>query len=233
MLIISATVVLTSLTPPSSAPAALPAPVVDVPGPLTSLTVTQAGSKLGNTPLSPDLNFSCPKSKLGVADTKNTAELIKNTTKPLINSKNTTEPVTDSNENAISNASSKPQPISAPKPLRIILPNPLSVLALAAAKVDIPPSLLAELNPSPPLKSHGPGDPPQEGHAGLNVKKENMSKTSGKGKMRPSPKQNGWNLYVHHWLKQIKTKRTTDKFCIHYGSLDKEQRKICALVPYV
>ncbi|KAG1743384.1 hypothetical protein EDB19DRAFT_1827296 [Suillus lakei] len=240
-------VVPTSLTPPLSAPAALPVPVIDVPRPLTSLTVDRAGSESGNAPSSPDLGISCPKSKPGLANTKNATEPIESTTEPpvdsesttkpladsesttepLTDSKNTIEPVTDSDETAtnISNASSKPRPVHTPKPLRITLPNPLSVLALAAAKVIIPPSPPAELDPSPPLQSHGPGDPPLEDGAGLKVKKEKVIKTSGKSKMRPSPKQNGRNLCAHRWLKQIKTNGTTDEFCVYYSNLDEEQRK--------
>src|SRR6267154_5449677 len=94
-----------SLSPPLSAPAALPAPVIDVPGPLTSLTITQANSELGNTPSSPDLDStttdnknvhgSCAKSKPGVADTKNTTEPIENTTEPLADTEITTEPLAD------------------------------------------------------------------------------------------------------------------------------------------
>ncbi|KAG2748099.1 hypothetical protein P692DRAFT_20875012 [Suillus brevipes Sb2] len=85
-----------------------------------------------------------------------------------------------------------------------MLPNPLSVLALAAAKVNILPSPPAELDLSPPLQSHGPGDPPLEDCAGSNVKKEKEIKTSGKSKMHPNPKQNGQNLCAHCWLKQIR-----------------------------
>ncbi|KAG0708310.1 hypothetical protein DFH29DRAFT_870870 [Suillus ampliporus] len=129
-----------SLSLPLSAPPALPAPVVNVPGSLMSLTITRANSKFGNISLSPDLDFSCHKSKPGGADTKNTTEPIKNTTEPLTNSESTTEhladsestpkPLTDSentnsDETAISDASSKPRPVPAPKPLRIMLPNPL------------------------------------------------------------------------------------------------------------
>jgi hypothetical protein len=136
-LIKSATVIPTSLTPPLSAPAGLPALDVDVPGSLTSLTVAQAGSELANTPSSPNLGISCPKSKPGVTDTKNTTEAIESTTEPrvdsesttehLTNSENTTEPVTDLDETAtsISNASSEPGPVPTPKPLKITLPNPL------------------------------------------------------------------------------------------------------------
>ncbi|KAG0708311.1 hypothetical protein DFH29DRAFT_870871 [Suillus ampliporus] len=76
-----------------------------------------------------------------------------------------------------------------------------------------------------PLVSHGPGDPPLEDHTDSNTKKEKVSMTSGKGKMCPSQKQNGWNLCAHRWLKQIKTNGTMDEFCIYYSSLDEEQRK--------
>ncbi|KAG1887456.1 uncharacterized protein F5891DRAFT_988296 [Suillus fuscotomentosus] len=112
------------------------------------------------------------------------------------------------------NASSEPRSVPAPKPLRITLPNPLSVLALAAAKIR-----------APPLESHGPEDPPLEDRTSSNAKKEKPSKASGKGKMCPSPRQNGRNLCAHRWLKQIKTNGTTDKFCVYYGSLNEEQRK--------
>ncbi|KAG1760016.1 hypothetical protein EDD22DRAFT_848810 [Suillus occidentalis] len=134
-------VIPTSLTPPLSTPAGLPALDIDVPGPLTSLTIAQAGSESRNTPSSPNLGISCPKSKPGVTDTKNTTEAIKSTTEPhvdsesttehLTNSENTTEPVTDSDETAtsISNASSEPGPIPTPKPLKITLPNPLNLCA--------------------------------------------------------------------------------------------------------
>ncbi|KAG1894231.1 uncharacterized protein F5891DRAFT_985231 [Suillus fuscotomentosus] len=222
-----------SLSPPLSTPAALPAPVVDVPGPENTpsspdLDSADTTEPIENTigPLATTENTTKP-----LVNTNNTTEPLpntENTTKPLVDTKNTAEPLIDLDETAItvlSNASSKPRSTPAPKPLRITLPNPLSVLALAAAKVDIPPSPPAELDVSPPLESHGPGDPPLEDCTGSNAKKEKLSKASGKGKMCPSPKHNGRNLCTHRWLKQIKTNGTTDKFCVYYGSLNEEQRK--------
>ncbi|KAG1861625.1 hypothetical protein F4604DRAFT_1683978 [Suillus subluteus] len=235
-----------SLSPPLSAPTAVPAPVIDVPGPsIPSLVITQANSELENTS-SPNLDSANTTEPIEntieplaatenttepLADTNNTTKPLantENTTKCLVNTENTAEPLIDSDKTAInvlSNASSEPRSTPAPKPLRIMLPNPLSVLALAAAKVNIPPSPPAESDPSFPLESHGPGDPPLEDHTGSNAKKEKPSKASGKGKMRPSPKQNGRNLCAHRWLKQIKTNGTTDEFCVYYGSLNEEQRK--------
>ncbi|KAG2057378.1 hypothetical protein BDR06DRAFT_1036132 [Suillus hirtellus] len=242
-----------SLSPPLSTPAALPAPVVnvpapvvDVPGPVPSLVITQTNSEKENMPLSPDLDSADTtepiENTIGpLAATENTTEPLvntnntteplpntENTTKPLVDTKNTAKPLIELDETAItvlSNASSEPRSTPAPKPLRITLPNPLSVLALTAAKVDIPPSPLAELDVSPPLESHGPGDPPLEDCTGSNAKKEKLSKASGKGKMCPIPKHNGRNLCAHCWLKQIKTNGTTDEFCVYYGSLNEEQRK--------
>ncbi|KAG2062346.1 hypothetical protein BDR06DRAFT_1027887 [Suillus hirtellus] len=201
---------------------ALPVPVVDVPVPVPSLIITQTDSEKENTPSSPNLNSADTtepiKNTIGpLATTENTTKPLvntnnttkplpntENTTKPLVDTKNTAKPLIDLDETVItvlSNASSKPQSTPASKPLRITLPNPLSVLALAAAKVNIPPSPPAELD------------------------KEKPSKTSSKGKMCPSPKHNGQNLCAHHWLKQIKTNGTMDEFCVYYGSLNKEQRK--------
>ncbi|KAG2029322.1 hypothetical protein BDR03DRAFT_1018546 [Suillus americanus] len=92
-----------SLSPSLSAPTALHVPVVNVPGPVPSLIITQANSEKENTPLSPDLdsaNATEPiKNTIGpLAATENTTEPLvntNNTTKPLPNTENTTEPLVD------------------------------------------------------------------------------------------------------------------------------------------
>ncbi|KAG1780967.1 hypothetical protein EV702DRAFT_1042653 [Suillus placidus] len=109
------------------------------------------------------------------------------------------------------------------KPVRVTLPNPLSVHSLAAANVDIPPS--PQVTPDHPLETPGPIDPLLDDSTSLIIKKEKMSKAGSKCKMRPSPTKNGRNLCAHRWLKQMNTTGSMDEFCIYYNSLSQGQHK--------
>lgn len=117
----------------------------------------------------------------------------------------------------------KPNPI-APQPIKIIMTNSLSTLALAAVGTLIPP-----LPPSidPPLKAPLANDSAdskgKKGKADDFASGKGTSKTS--KKMRPSPTRNGRNLCALRWLKQIKTDGTTEEFCLYYVDLTAEQRK--------
>ncbi|KAG1830788.1 hypothetical protein EV424DRAFT_1374497 [Suillus variegatus] len=128
-------------------------------------------------------------------------------------------------ENTVSaaDASYQSQSVIVQKPVRVTLPNPLSIHSLAAANVDIPPS--PQVTPVHPLETPGSIDPLLDDSASLIVKKEKVSKTGSKGKMRPSPTKNGRNLCAHRWLKQINTTGSTDEFCTYYNSLSQGQRK--------
>ncbi|KAG1723999.1 hypothetical protein EDB19DRAFT_1915764 [Suillus lakei] len=120
-------------------------------------------------------------------------------------------------------ASYQSQSVTIHKPVRVTLPNPLSVHSLAAANVDIPPS--PQVTPVHPLETPGAIDPLLDNSTGLIKKKEKVSKTGSKGKMWPSPKKNRHNLCALCWLKQINTTGLTDEFCIYYNSLSQGQQK--------
>ncbi|KAG1811149.1 uncharacterized protein BJ212DRAFT_1375199, partial [Suillus subaureus] len=115
-----------------------------------------------------------------------------------------------------------PDPIA--PPIKIIMTNSLSTLALAAVGTLIPP-----LPPSidPPLKAPLANDSAdskgKKGKADDFASGKGTSKTS--KKMRPSPTRNGRNLCALRWLKQIKTDGTTEEFCLYYVDLTAEQRK--------
>ncbi|KAG1881017.1 uncharacterized protein F5891DRAFT_991435 [Suillus fuscotomentosus] len=110
----------------------------------------KASSELENMPLSPNLDSANTTKPIENtiephADTENAIELLddttnttehlgntENTTEPFLETKNTTEPLMDSDDTAItvlSNASSEPRSVPAPKPLRTTLPNPLNLCA--------------------------------------------------------------------------------------------------------
>ncbi|KAG1768398.1 hypothetical protein EDD22DRAFT_949601 [Suillus occidentalis] len=135
----------------------------------------------------------------------------------------TTPPVLDLEPVNTDNTVSIADTSTVHKPVRVTLPNPLSVHSLTAANVDIPPSL--QVTPDHPLETPGPIDPLLDDSASLIIKKEKMSKAGAKCKMRPSPTKNGRNLCAHRWLKQMNTSGSTDKFCIYYNSLSQGQRK--------
>ncbi|KAJ8582555.1 hypothetical protein M405DRAFT_559386 [Rhizopogon salebrosus TDB-379] len=109
-----------------------------------------------------------------------------------------------------------------PRPIKIVITNPLSTLALAAAKVILPPPL--EPDPEDPTKPSSV----DTGANANNVPKATSSKVKSGGKavkMRPSATKNGRNLCALRWLKNLKTNGTTEEFCIYYGALTSDQRK--------
>ncbi|KAG1819700.1 uncharacterized protein BJ212DRAFT_1342510 [Suillus subaureus] len=109
-------------------------------------------------------------------------------------------------------------------PIKITVSNPISLLALAAAGVKIPP-LPSNCNPTvSPNEGSVLSD---KAAANSNVPKVKVVKagTCKIVKMRPSPTKNGRNLCALRWLKQLKVVGTTEEFCAYYGNLTPEQRK--------
>ncbi|KAG2065758.1 hypothetical protein BDR04DRAFT_1161100 [Suillus decipiens] len=110
-----------------------------------------------------------------------------------------------------------PQPV-----IKINMTNPLSILALAAVSMMIPP-LPPSINPPPnlstPISTYTKGTCKAGGATNGRGNKIN------KGKMRPSQTRNGHNLCVHRWLKQVKSNKTTEEFCVYYGDLSADQHK--------
>ncbi|KAG2118339.1 hypothetical protein BD769DRAFT_1750334 [Suillus cothurnatus] len=102
-------------------------------------------------------------------------------------------------------------PLEAPA-IKIV--NPLTALALAASQIVLPP---------PPPANPSLESPPD---TTITVKKGKSSgtKSSTKGKMRPSQTKNGRNLCALRWLKQTKLNGTTEEFNAYYNSLTSAQR---------
>ncbi|KAG1823834.1 uncharacterized protein BJ212DRAFT_1326866 [Suillus subaureus] len=115
-----------------------------------------------------------------------------------------------------------PDPIA--PPIKIIMTNSLSTLALAAVGTLIPP-LPSSIDPplKAPLANDSADSKGKKGKADDFASGKGTSKTS--KKMRPSPTRNGRNLCALRWLKQIKTDGTTEEFCLYYVDLTAEQRK--------
>ncbi|KAG1726379.1 hypothetical protein EDB19DRAFT_1914633 [Suillus lakei] len=122
--------------------------------------------------------------------------------------------------NVMSNTDKKNIPpenqlIPAPKPVRIMIMNPLSTLALCAANMQFPTP------PSPPAPALECNV--QKVTINLNPAEPMSKPKKAKGKMHPSQTRNGHNLCAHRWLKQIKMNGTTDKFGVYYMSLTENQ----------
>ncbi|KAG2056755.1 hypothetical protein BDR06DRAFT_969777 [Suillus hirtellus] len=148
---------------------------------VTDPEITPSVSNLG--PVNTDNVLVCPEpvpvTRLDDIDTKNTI--------------------------SAANASYQSQSVTVQKPVRVTLPNPLSIHSLAAANVNIPPSPQVTL--VHPLETPGSIDPLLDDSASLIVKKEKVSKTGSKGKMWPSPTKNGclsqgqWKIAEGNWDK--------------------------------
>ncbi|KAG1780069.1 hypothetical protein EV702DRAFT_1194835 [Suillus placidus] len=117
-----------------------------------------------------------------------------------------------------------PEPLSTPKPIKIMIVNPLSTLALAASDVVIPPTTalssipLSLLDPGTELEPTDAGSIPAPSES-----TRKTSKTGSKAKMRPGNAKNGRNLCALRWLKQTKRSGTTDEFNAFYGTLTSDQ----------
>ncbi|KAG1762518.1 hypothetical protein EDD22DRAFT_846982 [Suillus occidentalis] len=116
------------------------------------------------------------------------------------------------------------EPLSAPKPIKIMIVNPLSTLALAASNVVIPPTTalssipLSLLDGGSELETTDAGSIPAPSES-----TRKTSKTGSKAKMRPGNAKNGRNLCALRWLKQTKRSGTTDEFNAYYGTLTSDQ----------
>ncbi|KAG1861898.1 hypothetical protein C8R48DRAFT_673347 [Suillus tomentosus] len=103
-----------------------------------------------------------------------------------------------------------PEPLSTPKPVKIMIVNPLSTLALVAFNIDIPPtiaplSISLSLDPETNLKPKNAGSIPPPS--------ESTKKPSKMGSKANAPR----NLCALHWLKQTKCSGTTDEFNAYYS----------------
>ncbi|KAG1736158.1 uncharacterized protein EDB91DRAFT_1250167 [Suillus paluster] len=117
-----------------------------------------------------------------------------------------------------------PKPLSAPKPVKIMIINPLSTLALAASNVVIPPTAapssipLSLLDPGTELKPKDAGSIPAPSES-----TRKTPKMASKAKMHPGNTKNGRNLCALRWLKLTKRGGTTDEFNAYYGTLTSDQ----------
>ncbi|KAG1781320.1 hypothetical protein EV702DRAFT_1042437 [Suillus placidus] len=111
-------------------------------------------------------------------------------------------------------------------PVQLFSPTaaPLSMLALAASDVVIPPTTalssipLSLLDPGTELEPTDAGSIPAPSES-----TRKTLKTGSKAKMRPGNARNRRNLCALRWLKQTKRSGTTDEFNAFYGTLTSDQ----------
>ncbi|KIK17039.1 hypothetical protein PISMIDRAFT_15388 [Pisolithus microcarpus 441] len=102
--------------------------------------------------------------------------------------------------------------------------NPMSLLALAAAKVEmtpLPPVLAPSTKSPSTLNSINVVLPvhPACDATGVVESKENNQVTKGKAKLRPSGMKNGQNLCMLRWLKQVDGNGQRDDFREYYDKM--------------
>ncbi|KAG2350639.1 hypothetical protein BDR05DRAFT_994012 [Suillus weaverae] len=104
-------------------------------------------------------------------------------------------------------------------PIKITVSNPISLLALAAAGMKIPPL------PSNCIPIVSPNKVPVlSDEANSNLPKGKTIKAGSKiVKMHPGPTKNGRNLCTLWWLKQLKIVGMMEEFCAYYMNLTPEQ----------
>ncbi|KAG1882445.1 hypothetical protein F4604DRAFT_1921631 [Suillus subluteus] len=114
--------------------------------------------------------------------------------------------------------------IASPRPIKITITNPLLVLTLAAANVNLPPPLKPD--PEDPMKTSsiemGTMDhTPKATATGSKVKSGGKVVKMSLLTIRLGNR----NLCAHCWLRKVKSNGTTEEFCNYYGSLTLDQRK--------